>query len=116
MSFEGFPKHTPSKLNPGGEFWPQSETIRQPNMENPSGLYSAQTNPPISYLKVPPRKVHFIFSYWLQLSGNDKQAAGHLMDKLAQNGIIIMEAWQGGLSGRKQKDPRFVTNSASPAM
>ena len=27
-------------LNPGGEFWPQSETIRRPNMENPSGLYS----------------------------------------------------------------------------
>ena len=38
------------------------------------------------------------------------------MDKLAQNGIIIMEAWQGGLSGRRegaQKDPRFVTKSAT---
>ena len=36
----------------GGEFWPQSSTIPRPNMENPSGLYAAQTDTPapISYL------------------------------------------------------------------
>ena len=42
-------------------------------------------------------------------SRNDQQSADHLLDKLVQNGII-MEPWQGGLSGRQQKDLRFVTN------